>query len=331
MEIIKDPVPNQADGPLDLRWLAVFLAVAQTGSMTEAGRRFGLSQPSVSQTMTRLEGRLGGSLFEREARPLVLTAVGEVLRDGAEALLRAESELRHSVRTSVETETSSVRLGLIDSFAATVGPALIRTVRGYVEKISVWSGISPSLWTDLQDRRLDFMVSSEPMTLAPGAKRWKLMTEPFVLLLPKRLAANIRAPSLVELAANHPFVRYSMRSHIGVQIESALKARDVAPRPSMEFDGTEAVFAMVGAGLGWAITTPLCLVHGRAHAEELTAMAVPGKAFSRTLYLISGPGGDGAAGERIAEDARHILRAMIDAEIRALVPWATDGVVVHSP
>lgn len=326
---MNDPVPDFTEAGFELRALALFLAVAETGSMTAAGRRLGASQPAVSQAVARLEAGLGVGLFERGTRPLRLTAAGEALRVGAGPLLAAAADLRRRALDAADVGPSSVRLGLIDSFAATAGPALIRAMRGRTERISVWSGISPSLWADLRDRRLDFTVASEAMNLPAGARRWKLLTEPFVLLLPGRLARHVEAPSLAALAQNHPFVRYSMRSHIGAQIERALAARRVEPPPSMEFDGTDALFAMVGAGLGWAITTPLCLVHGRAFIGQLAPMALPGKSFSRTLYLISGPDSPTDIGTQIAAEARAILKHLVENDIRAVVPWAADAVTVH--
>jgi DNA-binding transcriptional LysR family regulator len=320
---------GDADETLDLRALRIFAAVAETGSMTAAARLTGLSQPAVSQAVARLEKDLGTVLFERGRRPLVLTPAGEALRAGARGLLAASVELRQDALHAAERAPSSVRLGLIDSFAATVGPRLVRTLRGQAERITLWSGISPGLWADLQDRRLDFMVASEPMNLVTSARRWKLVTEPFVLVLPKLLARHVTRPSLAELAGNHPFVRYSIRSHIGAQIERALAARRVEPPQSMEFDGTDALFAMVAAGLGWAITTPLCLAHGRGYADALAVMTMPGKQFSRTLYLISGPDSRPAVGARIAAEARRILLELVGGEIGALVPRAADAIVVH--
>ncbi|MBT6094837.1 MAG: LysR family transcriptional regulator [Rhodospirillaceae bacterium] len=333
----KSELNSPEDEPLELKSVALFLAVAETGSMTTAGRRFGASQPAVSQSMARLEIRCGAALFERGVRPLRLTPAGEALRDSGPALLEAERSVRREISGAAEVERTSVRLGLVDSFAATVGPALVRQLRNHSERITVLSGISPTLWSDLQSRRLDFMVLTDPAGgvgvgaggRAGGARARKLMSEPFVLLLPKRLAANISDPTLHDLAGNHPFIRYSMRSHIGTQIEEHLKSQGISARAIMEFDGTDALFGMVSAGLGWAITTPLCLVHGRAYADDLAALPLPGKAFSRTFHLVSGPDGAAAMTRRIAVEAGEVAKTIIENEVRPWMPWAADAMKVY--
>jgi len=68
--------------------VAVFVAVAEAGSFSEAGRRLGISASAVSQTVRGLEERLGTPLFRRSTRSLSLTDVGsDYLREVAPALL----------------------------------------------------------------------------------------------------------------------------------------------------------------------------------------------------------------------------------------------------
>lgn len=79
----------------DLDWnlLRVFLALAEAGSVTRAGERLGLKQPSVSQALKRLEDRVGHRLIDRGAGHFALTPEGIALRAEAErvqgAVLRA--------------------------------------------------------------------------------------------------------------------------------------------------------------------------------------------------------------------------------------------------
>ena len=62
---------------MDWDLLRVFLAVAEAGSFTRAGRAVGLSQSAVSRRVARLERSVGVSLFHRHPRGLLLTEQGE--------------------------------------------------------------------------------------------------------------------------------------------------------------------------------------------------------------------------------------------------------------
>ncbi len=312
----------------DLRSLNIFIMVADAGSMTSAAEQLGMSQPAVTKAVKRLEDDLGASLLERRVRPFRPTQAGQELLNRARDLLTQAEQLQASVRDIGEATLPTVRIGLIDSFAATAGPGLIREMRSYARNMTVWSGISPNLGDDLIRRNLDFIISTDPMMALGGVERHTIMQEPFLLVLPERMARNIDQPDLSSLAQNHPFVRYSVRSLIGEQIETHLAREGINVGETLQFDGTEAVFAMVSAGLGWAITTPLCLTHGFAHMPSLSALPLPGRSLSRTLYLVAREGEFGNLPQRIADDARRIARDLTETRVRKIAPWAADEISV---
>ena len=59
--------------------LRYFLAVAQSGSLTEASARLHVAASALSRQIAGLEAQLGSPLFERHPRGMVLTAAGEIL------------------------------------------------------------------------------------------------------------------------------------------------------------------------------------------------------------------------------------------------------------
>ncbi|HET6196833.1 MAG TPA: LysR family transcriptional regulator, partial [Acetobacteraceae bacterium] len=64
---------------LDPALLQSFLAVAQTHNFSEAGRRLGLRQSTISQHIRRLEEEAGRRLFVRDTHSVVPTADGEAM------------------------------------------------------------------------------------------------------------------------------------------------------------------------------------------------------------------------------------------------------------
>ena len=66
--------------------LRTFIAAAEHGSFSAAGRNLGRAQSVVSQTLANLEGQLGVSLFDRSARYPTLTKDGRALLENARAV-----------------------------------------------------------------------------------------------------------------------------------------------------------------------------------------------------------------------------------------------------
>lgn len=296
--------------------------------MTRAARRLGLTQSAVSQAIARLEGQFGAQLIDRRRRPLHLTAAGDTLLAGCAPVVEALKSLTEQVRAAGEGRPSTVRVGLVDSFAATAGPPLIRTLRRHVDQISVWSGITPNLSIELMENRLDMMVASgtDP---TPGTTWRAVLTEPFMMVVPAAIAARTPVVRLRDMARAHPMVRYSIRSHIGVQVEEILREQGVEAPKSMEFDGTDSVMPMVAAGLGWGISTPLCMVHGRPFAKNVALVPIADPAPTRTLSLVYRGHATTDIVSVAEREIRTILTKLITGPVRDLAPWAEAQMIVH--
>src|SRR5262249_4236928 len=77
---------------MNLNHLAVFHAVAQTGSMTLGAERLDISQPAVSKQVQELERALGVHLFDRIGRRVRLSQAGEILAPYARLLFALAHE-----------------------------------------------------------------------------------------------------------------------------------------------------------------------------------------------------------------------------------------------
>ena len=62
-----------------MRQLEIFIAVAETAQVTKASKKLFVTQSAVSMALAELENQLGGSLFDRHGRSLLLNARGRYL------------------------------------------------------------------------------------------------------------------------------------------------------------------------------------------------------------------------------------------------------------
>ena len=78
--------------------LRTFVAAADSGSFSAAGRQLGRAQSVVSQTIANLEGLIGVTLFDRGARYPVLTKQGRALLEQARAVTGAMDQFKARAR-----------------------------------------------------------------------------------------------------------------------------------------------------------------------------------------------------------------------------------------
>jgi LysR family transcriptional activator of nhaA len=110
---------------LNLHHLLYFRAVAREGGVVRAARRLNVSPPTVSSQLKNLEGQLGGALFVRTGRSLVLTDLGHVVLRYGDGVFELSEELKAAVRTGEDAHTSRLTVGLSMSVPKLVAHRLL--------------------------------------------------------------------------------------------------------------------------------------------------------------------------------------------------------------
>lgn len=144
----------------DFEAWAAFVAVAEQGSLAAAAREMGVSVPTISRAVARLEARLGGSLFHRTSRRLSLSQFGADALPEAQALLGAAQELEARLTEASATPAGRVRFAAPMEFGrALVAPLL-------PEFLAAHPAISIDLHLD--DARIDLVAEGHDLLLRIG-------------------------------------------------------------------------------------------------------------------------------------------------------------------
>ena len=85
---------------MNLSFIRTFVSLAETGGFSASARALGLSQPTVSQHLRKLEEMLGVQLIERRNTSCSLTAQGAALIPHAMTLLRSAERFCPGSRTA---------------------------------------------------------------------------------------------------------------------------------------------------------------------------------------------------------------------------------------
>lgn len=304
---------------VDLKALQVFQAVCQSATLAKAARRLAMTQPAVSQHLTRLENAIGALLLERSQRPFRLTPAGEVLRERVDGLLQDVSRTVTAVRTIGQAPLPSLRISIPTSLSNALAPTLFAELKRHPSPRSVHISCDNALELSRRflEREIDLIVSADPLDDVDGLGRHPLCRESYMLVLPSKYTG--RVDNLQELAEQIPFIRFAPRSTIAMAIDRHLARVGIEIARHASFDSASVVTSVVGQGDGFSIMTPLCLFEGRANRREVVSRSLPIAKFHRTLSLISRTQEQEEIATAVANAARKVLKSKICSRLNSLV------------
>ena len=125
------------DMDVDVRDLHLLDALADAETLTAAAERLYVSQPALSQRLTKMEQRLGTPLFDRQGRRLVPNAAGRRMLVAARHVLAELSAARRDLRELRDGHRPRVRLTAQCSTAFQWLPDIIRGYRGRCPRVEV--------------------------------------------------------------------------------------------------------------------------------------------------------------------------------------------------
>ncbi|MFY3066013.1 LysR family transcriptional regulator, partial [Achromobacter xylosoxidans] len=160
-------------------WLKTFATAAGAPSFSEAARRLGLTQPTVSEHIRQLELALERRLFLRDTHSLALTSDGRSLLVHAEIILDAHERAERLF--DAPRLRGRVRLGTSDDLAMGPLPDVLATFRqAHPEvELDITIGVTSDLYRLLDDNDLDVMIGKrrrrDPrgQTRPKEARQWR--------------------------------------------------------------------------------------------------------------------------------------------------------------
>ena len=230
--------------------LKAFYRVAQLGSMTQAAKKLGLSQPTVTTQIRQLESQYAVELFYRGGRRLTLTEDGVRLMPMVKALLQQEADIEFFLRNSGQG-MGALRI------AATAPYYILDLVKAFRERlpqidVSVDIGNSQQVLEALEEYRVDIAVSSQLLE-DPRLIRRVLGSDPLVLAVHRNhpLAALDHVP--LAALVGHCLLMREQGSTTRRLTEDLLASAGVGVGPLLEIGSRESIREAVLRDIGISI------------------------------------------------------------------------------
>ena len=241
--------------PLDLspRIIQQFLVLVQEKHFGRAADRLGISQPSLSQAINRLERSVGFILLKRTSRSVELTPAGAAFAHDMQILADAQNQAVTRGRRIAAGDEGELQLGTTGSFAYAFIPGLIRRCHQESPNLHIHLHDCPSLELidRVRDGRVDIALAAGPLPDTTGLTVRFVTYESIILVLPAdhRLADRLSI-DLADLA-DDDFALYSETGHSGLMpiVTSACQAAGFTPRQVASADTVAGLIGHVASGL----------------------------------------------------------------------------------
>jgi DNA-binding transcriptional LysR family regulator len=267
-----------------LKGMQFFVRVVETGSLSAAAREAGITQPTVSKTMSNLERTVGARLLERSTTGLTVTDAGKRFYERSKRVLDAYEEALADVHGAQERPSGLLRV----SAPVGIGEAhLSAAVQQFLE-----SHPDIQLELILNDRMIDLVEEGVDLAVRLGGHlpgnliARKVACSRRVLLASPQYLERFGAPSTLQELAGHNFVRYAwLQGGDHIVFHRGGQAAEIEVRGRFRVNSSFAVRACLASGFALGMA-PLWLVDEMLQSGQLVRILPEWEAAPHEVHLL---------------------------------------------
>ena len=272
---------------IDFELYRIFYVVANNGNITKASDELMISQPAISKSIKNLEEQLGGQLFVRTKRGVILTEEGREFYNYIKKAIEYISNAENKFTELINLESGHIRIG--------IGTTLTKQfLLPYLEKfhklypnisIEIITNLSSELIPKLRNGLIDiviFNMTSDNYGNDIEIIKCKEITDCFVANNTYSELFN-RQLSINDLN-NYPLILQAKGSNTRYFLDNFAKDNGVLLKPNIELASYSLVveFAKIGLGIGYVTKD---YIDNEIKNGELTILDIKEKIPSRYIVI----------------------------------------------
>lgn len=272
---------------MDLQQLRYIIALYEEKHFGRAAKKVGISQPTLSQQIKKLEDELQVILFERSKKQIRLTEAGKTFIPYALAAIKDLKQGIATLKNQSESLTDEIKLGFIPTIGPYLLPKILKEIKSKAPKLKLklFEETTSVLLENLKAGKFDLGLVALPL-LDPQISSQEIGSEEFLLAIPAKSALakehpksisvnNVKKNQLLMLKEGHCFRDQSLDfCHIS------------SGDPRLIFEGSSltSVLNLVAAGEGITFVPKMAAKsHANQHIKYIT---FSGKKPKRSIGLI---------------------------------------------
>jgi DNA-binding transcriptional LysR family regulator len=268
---------------LDLNNLNAFIAVAESGSFSEAGERLHLTQPAVSKRIASLEQQLETRLFDRIGREISLTESGRALLPRAYQVKDALADTRRALANLNGEIAGKLILATSHHIGLHRLPPVLRTFTRLYPKVSLDIRFldSEAAYEEVLQGRVELGIITLAPEASPLIQASPVWDDPLdFVAAPEHPLAMSEQISLADVAA-HPAVFPGGNTFTHHIVRGLFEAQQLIPNIAMSTNYLETIKMMVSIGIAWSVLPRTML------DEQVVSLPLPGIHLKRRLGYIA--------------------------------------------
>ena len=242
---------------IDFELYRIFYTVANNGNITAAAKELNISQPAISKSIKNLEEQLGGTLFIRTKRGVILTSEGKEFYNYIKKAIEYITSAENKFTDLINLETGCIRIGISTTLTKEfLLPYLEKFHKLYPNiDIMINTNISSELLTKLRNGLIDIVIlnlNNKKYDDDIEIIKCKEINDCFVINKDYLNLNNLNL-SIRDLN-DYPLILQTKESNTRDFIDNFAKEYNVILNPNMELASYTLVvtLAKIGFGIGYA-------------------------------------------------------------------------------
>ncbi len=262
---------------MELLQLEYFYAVAKNQHVTRTAEQLHIAQPSLTQSIRRLEKELGVSLFRHSGRNIVLTEYGEYLRDALTPILKELHQIPETIQELAHTRQRTIRLNVLA--ASTL---VTRALISYQQK---HDGLNFRMIQNAQCEDSDITIFTRNFFSQPPdtKEQYQIFTERIFLAVPHTSPYANCDSVLLQDFAHQDFISLTGSRSIRTICDRYCLHAGFIPNIIYESDSPDTVKNLIAGGLGvgfWPHYT-----WGQGDMEQIRLLPIAEPACQRDIII----------------------------------------------
>jgi DNA-binding transcriptional LysR family regulator len=266
---------------MEMHQVRYFLALCEHGGFARAAEACDVSQPALTTAIQRLEREMGGPLFHREGKRLVLSRLGQMVRPHIEQLQGESDAAVNIARNFRLLKAAPLAIGVMP----TIGPGRItgffeafRRLHPSVE-LAISAAPLAALQRGLEKGDLDYALVSAPQGLPDTLRSEPIYSESYVVVFPPgHRFERFKSLSLDDVSGESYVDR--LACELRETVMAVCAQRQVELYANYRSEREDWIEAMVASGLGFAFMPQYSVRHEGVLSRPLSDPPV-----QRTILL----------------------------------------------